>query len=128
MHIKQFVLIPLLYPYFSGIFMHTQLLQCLPKLCVLLRLRSIIFCGICHSDIHHVRNNRGREGYPMVPGHEIVGKVFSINGHSLFIAARKWASRGYMDLDLEDYPGNALIQEVQENQVKSAPVSMGLFV
>ncbi|OOF90676.1 hypothetical protein ASPCADRAFT_211865, partial [Aspergillus carbonarius ITEM 5010] len=29
----------------------------------------------------------------------------SINGHSLFVTARKWASRGYMDLDLEDYPG-----------------------
>lgn len=52
----------------------------------------------------------------------------SINGHSFFIAARKWASRGYMDLDLEDYPGNALIQEIQEDQMKSAPVSMGLFI
>ncbi|KAK9334561.1 hypothetical protein V1521DRAFT_442491 [Lipomyces starkeyi] len=52
----------------------------------------------------------------------------SINGHSFFIAARKWASRGYMDLDLDDYPGNALIQEMQEDQMKSAPVSMGLFI
>ncbi|KAK9319074.1 hypothetical protein V1517DRAFT_75499 [Lipomyces orientalis] len=52
----------------------------------------------------------------------------SINGHSFFIAARKWASRGYMDLDLDDYPGNTLLLEVQEDQVKSAPVSMGLFV
>ncbi|KAK9357456.1 hypothetical protein V1504DRAFT_442807 [Lipomyces starkeyi] len=52
----------------------------------------------------------------------------SINGHSFFIAARKWASRGYVDLDLDDYPGNALIQEIQEDQVKSGPVSMGLFV
>lgn len=51
----------------------------------------------------------------------------SINGHSFFIAARKWAPRGYMDLDLEDYPGNALIQEIQEDQIKASPVSMGLF-
>ncbi|KAK9243104.1 hypothetical protein V1506DRAFT_555652 [Lipomyces tetrasporus] len=52
----------------------------------------------------------------------------TINGHSFFIAARKWASRGYVDLDLDDYRGNALIQEVQEDQMKSAPASMGLFV
>lgn len=51
-----------------------------------------------------------------------------INGHSFFIAARKWASRGYMDLDLDDYPGNALLQEIQEDQMKSGPVSIGLFV
>ncbi|KAK9311077.1 hypothetical protein V1522DRAFT_417656 [Lipomyces starkeyi] len=52
----------------------------------------------------------------------------TINGHSFFIAARKWASRGYVDLDLDDYRGNALIQDVQEDQMKSAPASMGLFV
>lgn len=33
-----------------------------------------------------------------------------------------------MDLDLEDYPGNALVREMQEDQMKSAPVSLGLFV
>ncbi|KAJ5979951.1 Short-chain dehydrogenase/reductase SDR [Penicillium waksmanii] len=53
----------------------------------------------------------------------------SINGHSLFVSGRKWAPNiGYMDLDLEDYPANALIQEIQEDQMKSAPVSLGLFV
>ncbi|KAK9341966.1 chaperonin 10-like protein [Lipomyces starkeyi] len=41
---------------------------------------KILYCGICHSDIHHVRNNWGPDGYgyPVVPGHEIVGKVFSV--------------------------------------------------
>ena len=52
----------------------------------------------------------------------------SINGHSFFISGRKWASSGYMDLDLEDYPGNPLIREIQEDQIKSAPVELGLFV
>ncbi|RJE23289.1 NAD dependent epimerase/dehydratase family [Aspergillus sclerotialis] len=51
----------------------------------------------------------------------------SINGHSLFVSGRKWASNGYLDLDLEDYVGNALIQEMQEDQMKSAPPSLGLF-
>ncbi|KAK9319688.1 chaperonin 10-like protein [Lipomyces orientalis] len=36
---------------------------------------KILFCGVCHSDIHHVRNDWGPEVYPLVPGHEIIGKV-----------------------------------------------------
>jgi uncharacterized zinc-type alcohol dehydrogenase-like protein len=36
---------------------------------------EIAFCGICHSDIHQVRNEWGESTYPMVPGHEIVGRV-----------------------------------------------------
>lgn len=39
---------------------------------------DIEFCGICHSDIHQVRGEWGRELYPMVPGHEIVGKVSAV--------------------------------------------------
>ena len=39
---------------------------------------SIDFCGICHSDIHQVRNEWGESMYPMVPGHEIVGKVTAV--------------------------------------------------
>jgi hypothetical protein len=52
----------------------------------------------------------------------------SINGHSLFVSGRKWASSGYIDLDLEDYPSNTLIREIQEDQIKSAPVELGLFL
>lgn len=51
----------------------------------------------------------------------------NINGHSLFVSGRKWAHNGYLDLDLEDYPQNPLIQEMQEDQMRSAPVSLGLF-
>jgi alcohol dehydrogenase (NADP+) len=36
---------------------------------------EILYCGICHSDIHQARNEWGGSTYPMVPGHEIVGKV-----------------------------------------------------
>ena len=37
---------------------------------------NIKYCGICHSDIHSVRNEWKRNGkYPMVPGHEITGTV-----------------------------------------------------
>ncbi|MBX2965519.1 MAG: NAD(P)-dependent alcohol dehydrogenase [Cyclobacteriaceae bacterium] len=36
---------------------------------------EILYCGVCHSDLHQVRNEWGDALYPMVPGHEIVGKV-----------------------------------------------------
>lgn len=36
---------------------------------------EIAYCGICHSDIHQVRDEWGGSVYPMVPGHEIVGRV-----------------------------------------------------
>ena len=36
---------------------------------------DILYCGICHSDIHQARNEWDNSIYPMVPGHEIVGRV-----------------------------------------------------
>ncbi|XP_062019618.1 probable mannitol dehydrogenase [Rosa rugosa] len=36
---------------------------------------KVLFCGICHSDLHMVKNEWGVSTYPLVPGHEIVGKV-----------------------------------------------------
>jgi alcohol dehydrogenase (NADP+) len=36
---------------------------------------DILYCGVCHSDIHQVRNEWSGSIYPMVPGHEIVGRV-----------------------------------------------------
>ncbi len=39
---------------------------------------DILFCGICHSDIHQARDEWGGSAFPMVPGHEIVGLVSRI--------------------------------------------------
>lgn len=39
---------------------------------------DIMFCGICHSDIHNARNEWGGAIYPIVPGHEIIGKVSKV--------------------------------------------------
>jgi uncharacterized zinc-type alcohol dehydrogenase-like protein len=36
---------------------------------------EILYCGVCHSDLHMARNEWGNAIYPMVPGHEIVGNV-----------------------------------------------------
>ena len=39
---------------------------------------DILYCGICHSDIHSARNEWGGTVYPFVPGHEIVGRVSAV--------------------------------------------------
>ena len=39
---------------------------------------EILYCGVCHSDLHQARDEWGDAIYPMVPGHEIVGKVTAI--------------------------------------------------
>src|ERR1700743_2449225 len=41
---------------------------------------EILYCGVCHSDIHQVRDEWGGSIFPMVPGHEIVGKITKIGG------------------------------------------------
>jgi uncharacterized zinc-type alcohol dehydrogenase-like protein len=42
---------------------------------------DILFCGVCHSDLHVARNEWHNTIYPTVPGHEIVGRVVSVGGH-----------------------------------------------
>jgi len=36
---------------------------------------DILYCGVCHSDLHMARNEWGNARYPLVPGHEVVGRV-----------------------------------------------------
>ncbi len=42
---------------------------------------EILYCGVCHTDIHQTRDEWGGAVFPMVPGHEIVGKVIKVGGH-----------------------------------------------
>lgn len=39
---------------------------------------KILYCGVCHSDLHVARNDWGFTNYPVVPGHEIIGRVESV--------------------------------------------------
>ncbi len=39
---------------------------------------EVLYCGICHSDLHQVHNDFGMTAYPIVPGHEIVGRITKI--------------------------------------------------
>ena len=42
---------------------------------------EILFCGVCHSDLHFARNEWGMTVFPVVPGHEIVGRVTAVGAH-----------------------------------------------
>ena len=39
---------------------------------------EVLFCGVCHSDLHQARNEWSNTVYPVVPGHEIVGRVAAV--------------------------------------------------
>ncbi len=39
---------------------------------------EVLYCGVCHSDLHTARNDWGWSTYPSVPGHEIVGRVTAV--------------------------------------------------
>ncbi len=36
---------------------------------------EILYCGVCHSDLHTIKGDWGEQPYPLIPGHEIIGKV-----------------------------------------------------
>jgi uncharacterized zinc-type alcohol dehydrogenase-like protein len=42
---------------------------------------EIAFCGVCHSDLHQIKNEWFPGIFPMVPGHEIVGRISQVGGH-----------------------------------------------
>jgi len=42
---------------------------------------SVDYCGICHSDIHLIDGDLGIEEYPLVPGHEVVGRVTELGNN-----------------------------------------------
>ncbi|GLU45141.1 NAD(P)-dependent alcohol dehydrogenase [Allomuricauda sp. NBRC 101325] len=39
---------------------------------------EVLYCGICHSDLHQIHNDFGHTAFPIVPGHEIVGRVTKV--------------------------------------------------
>ncbi|KAL9241408.1 hypothetical protein vseg_015524 [Gypsophila vaccaria] len=39
---------------------------------------KVLYCGICHSDLHFIKNEWGNASYPVVPGHEFVGEVSEV--------------------------------------------------
>lgn len=42
---------------------------------------EVLFCGVCHSDVHQVKNEWGNTVYPCMPGHEVVGRVAKVGAN-----------------------------------------------
>ena len=57
---------------------------------------KILFCGVCHSDLHQVRNEWHNTVYPCVPGHEIVGRVTRVGSRVTKFKAGDIAGVGCM--------------------------------
>jgi uncharacterized zinc-type alcohol dehydrogenase-like protein len=57
---------------------------------------DILYCGICHSDLHQARNDWKNSKYPMVPGHEIVGRVSAVGDKVTKIKVGQLAGVGCM--------------------------------
>ncbi|MGP8233681.1 MAG: NAD(P)-dependent alcohol dehydrogenase [Methylovirgula sp.] len=57
---------------------------------------EILYCGICHSDLHQARNDWRNSLYPMVPGHEIVGRVVATGPHVKKLKVGDYAAVGCM--------------------------------
>jgi uncharacterized zinc-type alcohol dehydrogenase-like protein len=55
---------------------------------------EILFCGVCHSDLHFARNEWGFTQYPVVPGHEILGRVTRVGAKVTKFKAGDLASVG----------------------------------
>ena len=55
---------------------------------------EILYCGVCHSDLHTARNDWGGTVYPAVPGHEIVGKVTSVGANVTKLKVGDYAAVG----------------------------------
>ena len=55
---------------------------------------EILYCGVCHSDLHTANNDWGGSVYPVVPGHEIVGKITSVGSEITRFKVGDWAGVG----------------------------------
>jgi alcohol dehydrogenase (NADP+) len=81
---------------------------------------EILYCGVCHSDLHTARNDWGFTSFPVVPGHEIVGKVIKVGSNVLKVKVGDIAGVGcFVDScrecknckqDLEQYCSNGATQ------------------
>ncbi len=57
---------------------------------------AIDFCGVCHTDLHYIKNDWGITHYPVVPGHEIVGKVTSLGKEVKNLKIGQRVAAGYI--------------------------------
>ena len=96
---------------------------------------DILFCGVCHSDLHQVKNEWGGSQYPMVPGHEIVGTVLSVGTNVTKFKVGDLAGVGVMvdscktcktcAQDLEQYCEEGFVGTYNNKERNSDKITMG---
>src|SRR5689334_11025948 len=57
---------------------------------------EILFSGVCHSDLHQAKGDWGNSTFPMVPGHEIVGRVKAVGSEVKKLKVGDYAGVGCM--------------------------------
>ena len=80
---------------------------------------EILYCGVCHSDLHFAKNDWGMTTYPVVPGHEIVGKITQVGSAVTHLKVGDFAAVGCLvdscrschscENDLEQYCENGWV-------------------
>lgn len=82
---------------------------------------DILYCGVCHSDLHTVRNEWHGTVYPCVPGHEIVGKVTRVGEHVTKFKVGDMAAVGCMVDSCRDcqYCKDGLEQYCEESAIQT---------
>lgn len=51
---------------------------------------EILYCGVCHSDLAQINNEWFPGVFPMIPGHEIVGRVINVDSHVKNLKSGTW--------------------------------------
>ena len=80
---------------------------------------EILYCGVCHSDLHTAKNDWGNTVYPAIPGHEIIGKVIKVGNEVTKLKVGDFAGVGCLvgscgtcescKQDLEQYCANGWV-------------------
>ncbi len=86
-------------------------------------LMEVAFCGVCHSDIHLINNDWGISQYPLVPGHEIVGRILSLGPEVRHLKKGEWVGVGWQGESCHQCPA---CLTARENYCKSkSPTCVG---
>lgn len=96
---------------------------------------AIDFCGVCHSDLHTVKGDWGAPHYPVVPGHEIIGRVTAIGNAVTRFKVGDLVGVGCMvescqhcsscDEGLEQYCDNGMVGTYNSKKSKHGGVTYG---